>query len=298
MKKNNDDTKYNIDSLVLTIDLPAKLFDEFSAMRSEICYDNCDGFNLTLIDKDNFENPSIFYVQVALNDGSVFGVLKFDKKAEKATFIIEKQMFYTFLSSSNGGEKVNMLPCLEYIITNIGFELETVKMKSMTIVRDEISNNRLKHIASLNGDPSYQLYLNCVEQTDVAIVEKYFIREEGLSRTKFIRMSKQNAFYTSSILGNLEMAIYDKSLEIERVSHEYFIPEFYDWKEDKRFYRSEITLNNDFHIKQFYKENGIEDKGYFTLCELFNTKNIKLLFDYLSQKLIYFINSDGKRVFI
>lgn len=297
MKNENNDVRYNIDSLVLTMDCPVELFDEFSAMRSEICYDNCDGFNLTLIDKDNFENPSIFYVQIALNDGSVYGVIKFDKKAEKAILILEKQIFYTFLSTSNV-DKVNMLPLIEYILPKIGFELQTVKLENLTIVRDEISNNRLKHIASLNGDPSYQLYLNGVEQTDVAIVEKYFIREEGLSRTKFIRMNKQNAFYTSSILGNLEMAIYDKSLEIERVSHEYFIPEFYDWKEDKRFYRSEITLNNDFHIKQFYKENGIEDKGYFTLCELFDSKNIKLLFDYLSQKLIYFINSEGKQVFI
>lgn len=143
------------------------------------------------------------------------------------------------------------------------------------------------------------LYINDIEQIQpVSLIEKCFIEESSSSNNKFMRLSKQNVLYTSSILANLQMAIYDKSLEIERVSHEYYIHEFYQYPENKRFYRTEIILNNDFYFRQFLKENDVEDNGFFTLSEFFEPDNIKPLFQYLSGKLIFFINKNGEKVYI
>lgn len=282
---------FNIDELVLSIPCDRELYNQFASMPVETVYDNYNDFTLKCMQKEgDIDDPDVFYLSVNFNDGKLFGVFKCEKEKGKATLAINKEMFYEVLTVTNN-QKVNMLPLIEYICDSIGFDLTKATIDQLRIVRDS-KFNTLKVLSMINSNPNYDLYLNDLKQEmPVHLIDKYFIGEEGLTGKRFSRLHKQNVFNSNNILGNLEVMAYEKSQEIHNVSHEYFILQFDGFEEDEKFYRTEINLlKPTTQLKNFYQEKDIEDHGYYTLCEFFESEKLKDLFNWLSRKLIYFKN--------
>ena len=290
---------FNIDELVLSIPCDRELYNQFACIPVETVYDY-DGFTLKCMQMEgNIDDPDVFYLSVNFNDGRLFGVFKCEKEKGKATLAINKEMFYEVLTVNNN-QKINMLPLIEYISSSIGFDLTKATIDQLRIVRDS-KFNTLKVLSLINSNPNYDLYLNDLKQEQpVHLIDKYFIGEEGLTGKRFSRLHKQNVFYSNNILGTMEVVVYEKSKEIHNVSHEYFIFQFDGFAENEKFYRTEITLlKPSTQLNNYYKEQDIEDHGYYTFCELFDSDKLKDLFNWLSLKLIHFKNeSTGEIVMI
>ena len=289
--KNENKEFFNIDELTLSMYCPSTLFEEFSQMASEMVYDNLDGYTITCIEKNDIENPTKIVIAVDFNPQLPFGIFMLDRGKERAYLSINKQICYETLNVING-IKSNLLPCVEYIISNLGFDLDTVILEKMTLVRDS-QFNIIKMLSLLNSTNKFDVILNETKQKDpVYLIDKYFIKDTNTSYNKFSRMHKQNVFYSCNLIGTIEIACYEKSKEIHNVSHEYFIFNYIEIPENEKFFRTEIILHNNFQLKKFYKEKGIEDHGFFTLNEYFTYDKIKELFDYLLPKLIRFENKE------
>lgn len=289
---------YNIDDLVLSFPCDLELYNQFALMPTETVYDY-DGFTLKCMHAEgHIDDPDVIYLSVNFTDGRLFGVFKCEKEKGKATLAINKEMFYEVLTVNNN-QKINMLPLIEYICSSIGLDLTKATIDQLRIVRDS-KFNVLKVLSMINSNPNYDLYLNDLKQEmPVHLIDKYYIGEEGMRGKRFTRQRKQNLFYANNILGTMEIVAYDKSKEIHNVGHEYFIFQFDGFAENDKFFRTEISLlKPDIQLKNYYQEQEMEDHGYYTLCEFFESEKLKDLFNWLSRKLIYFKNETTREIVI
>ena len=295
-QNNSQDSEdiYNIDSLILSIPCPETLMKEFGCMPLNVTCDNRDGFTLCCVHKEGGkEKPDLFYLMISYYNGELFGMIRFDRKNEMATLEVNKDVFYENLTICHD-KKINMLPLVEYILSNLGFDLAKITIQRLTIVRDS-KDNVLKRLSGLNSSPNYDLYLNdTIQEEPIELIEKTYIRDESMINCKFSRLSKQNVFYIFNITGTLEMASYEKSKEIHNVSRCYKIFEYNGYTEDQKFYRTEVTMRDECFLKEFfttYDEKGFH--GFFSLTELFSPDRIKELFNFISPKLIRFQHKES-----
>lgn len=282
---------YNIDELTLNLCCPYSLFNTFCDLPTGF-QDIRDGYQLTIIEKDNEFNPNILYLHITYFDNKNIGVIKCEKFEQTATLWIDNEIFYTPFTSDAEG-KISSIDIIEPMLFDLGFDLTTSTIGRIKICRDS-QWNVLSEIETLSNNPNYKPVIANQVKDNCHLTDMYYFGLEGSNNCETQVLRRKKACVISNLIGSLRLRVFCLSDIIKDLTHEDFINEFngFSKKDKRKVYRSEITFN-DAQFQRYLSSNCQIYNDYFILSEYYNQSKLKELFDYFIYDLLRFQDKDS-----
>lgn len=290
MQKNK--TIFNIDNLSLKLPYNNEFFDFYEPFPT-YCVDYREGYDITVVDKDDGDHPSQLTLLATFDNGRPIGLFKLNRANKTCLFYADNQIFYeqlTGLKVGDGYVKVNMLGCLEFLFADLNIDAEKIKVDRLTIVRDCFNDFTLKIVKKYHENPDYETIINGkVEDKETVLIEKYdFSTMVCNTIPKVEKRTDIEALALSNINGSMSLLSYNKSKEINHVSHENYIHDFNEAPEGKDLYRTQISLTGNY-LDSYFEEKGIQNNGWYSFFDHYPAK-LEPLFNYFAHKIIHFRN--------
>lgn len=285
-------TIYNIDELTLNLCCPISLFNKLSTLLTDI-QDLREGYQVTLIEKDDENNPTVIYLHLTYDDNKTIGVIRCEKERQKATFWLDNEIFYTPFTCNAEG-KVSSICLIEPILSDLGFDVSTYTIERMKICRDS-QWDVLSEIETLSNNPDYKPVIANKETDNCNLTDMYYF-SEGSNQYDTQKLRKKKACIISNLIGTLRLRVFCLTDLISDLTHEDYIDNFNDFpKDDKRkVYRSEITFNEG-QFQRYLTCDCEVDRNDLPLGDFFTQNKLKELYDYFIYDLLRFQKRDSTK---
>lgn len=280
-------TMYNIDELILNLCCPNSLFNRLSNLLTDI-QDPREGYQVTLIEKDNEYNPSLIYLHLTYGDNKTIGVIKCERDKQKATFWIDNEIFYTSFSANNNEGKISSIGLIETVLSDLGFDLSTYTIERMKICKDS-QWDVLAEIDTLSNNPNYNPVIDNQEKDNCYLTDMYYFSVEGSNQCEAQKLRKKKACIISNLIGTLRLRVFCLTDLIKDLTHEDYINEHNDFPmaDKRKVYRTEITFNEG-QFQRYLSCDCEVDRYEYSLCDYFSQNKLKDLYNYFIYDLLRF----------